>query len=237
MNQKELTVGILGGMGPEATVDLMQRIITATPADNDADHIRMLVDNDPKVPSRIKALIEKTGESPGPYMAKMAQGLVKGGADFLVIPCNTAHKFYPDVAEAVSVPVVNLLELAAATINHHFPDIKKVGLLASTAVQMTELYVPAFARYETTPIFPQADLQEKVMTLIKAVKAKTQTPEMINDLNQAADDLRQQGAGCLLIACTELSVISTVLKTELPVFDAAQILAERVVEKVKGKRS
>ncbi len=235
MNQKELTVGILGGMGPEATVDLMQRIITATPADDDADHIRMLVDNDPKVPSRIKALIEKTGESPGPYMAKMAQGLVKGGADFLVIPCNTAHKFYPDVAEAVSVPVVNLLELAATTINHHFPDIKKVGLLASTAVQMTELYVPAFARYETTPIFPSADMQEKVMTLIKAVKAKNQTPEMIDDLNQAADDLRQQGAGCLLIACTELSVISTVLKTELPVFDAAQILAEHVVEKVKGK--
>ncbi|MEI8610376.1 aspartate/glutamate racemase family protein [Enterovibrio sp. Hal110] len=75
MDKTEQTVGILGGMGPDATVDLMQRIINATPATDDADHIRLLVDNDPKVPSRIKALIEKTGESPGSYMAKMAQGL------------------------------------------------------------------------------------------------------------------------------------------------------------------
>lgn len=234
MNQNELTVGILGGMGPEATVDLMQRVIAATPANDDADHIRMLVDNDPKVPSRIKALIEGTGESPGPYMAKMAQGLERGGADFLVIPCNTAHRFYSDVESAVSVPVLNLLELAAAKIHQSYPEIERVGLLASTAVQLTNLYATAMDKQGIKPIFPDDDFQQNVMTLIKAVKAKNQTEHMIAQFNEAAENLEDQGAGCLLIACTELSVIADSLKSHLPIFDAAQILAEEVVRLVKG---
>ncbi|CZF81779.1 putative amino-acid racemase [Grimontia celer] len=234
MNQNELTVGILGGMGPEATVDLMQRVIAATPANDDADHIRMLVDNDPKVPSRIKALIEGTGESPGPYMAKMAQGLERGGADFLVIPCNTAHKFYPDVESAVSVPVLNLLELAAAKIHQSYPEIERVGLLASTAVQLTNLYATAMDKQGIKPIFPDDDFQQNVMTLIKAVKAKNQTENMIAQFNEAAENLEDQGAGCLLIACTELSVIADSLKSHLPIFDAAQILADEIVLRVKG---
>ena len=110
---KDKTVGILGGMGPEATVDLMQRVIDATPAIDDVDHIRMLVDNNPKVPSRIKALIDVTGKSPAPCMIDMARGLEKQGADFLVIPCNTAHHYYSDVAAAVDIPVINLIELTA----------------------------------------------------------------------------------------------------------------------------
>lgn len=234
MNQNELTVGIIGGMGPEATVDLMQRVIAATPANDDADHIRMLVDNDPKVPSRIKALVEGTGENPGPYMAKMAQGLERGGADFLVIPCNTAHRFYSDVESAVSVPVLNLLELAAAKIHQSYPEIERVGLLASTAVQLTNLYTTAMDKQGIKPIFPDDDFQQNVMTLIKAVKAKNQTENMIAQFNEAAENLEDQGAGCLLIACTELSVIADSLKSHLPIFDAAQILAEEVVRLVKG---
>ncbi len=86
----EKVVGIIGGMGPEATVDLMRRIIANTPALDDIDHIRCIVDNNPKIPSRIKALIEADGESPGPVMAAMGKSLEAYGVDFLAIPCNTA---------------------------------------------------------------------------------------------------------------------------------------------------
>ncbi|MCF8039781.1 MAG: aspartate racemase, partial [Desulfohalobiaceae bacterium] len=68
---KEKIVGIIGGMGPEATVDLMSRVLKATPAADDIDHIRLVVDNNPKVPSRIKALLENTGESPAPCLQDM----------------------------------------------------------------------------------------------------------------------------------------------------------------------
>ncbi len=103
-DHKERTVGILGGMGPEATIDLMQRIIRLTPALDDADHIRCIVDNNPKVPSRIKAIIEGDGEDPGPCMADMGRRLGAWGADFLAIACNTAHYYYDAVRASRRYP-------------------------------------------------------------------------------------------------------------------------------------
>ena len=88
---KRKVAGILGGMGPEATIDLMKRVFRATPAQDDRDHVHLLVDNNPQVPSRIQALLEKTGESPGPCLCDMARKLESWGADFLAMPCNTAR--------------------------------------------------------------------------------------------------------------------------------------------------
>ncbi|MBR7890118.1 amino acid racemase [Marinomonas sp. A79] len=230
----EKVVGIIGGMGPEATVDLMQRIIDETPAADDVDHIRVLVDNNPKVPSRIKALIEGHGESPAPCMISMAQGLVKQGADFLVIPCNTAHHYYPDVAASVDVPVINLIELTAGHAKRQQPDLTKVGLLASSALQMIHLYEPWFAQHNTDILYPEPALQQQVMELIKAVKANKHTMQQIEQYNHAADNLAAQGAQCLVVACTELSVIGDQLTTSLPVYDASDLLAKAIVRDALG---
>jgi len=227
------TVGIIGGMGPEATVDLMRRVIDATPASDDADHIRLLVDNNPKVPSRIKALIEGTGENPAPCMAAMARGLEQQGADFLVIPCNTAHHYYPEVAAAVDIPVLNLIELTSSQVKQSLPKIKKVGLLASTALQLIHLYEPWFERLDVQLIYPEPADQEQVMELIRAVKAKRHTPEQLKAYAQVAEKLATQGAECLVIACTELSVINDQLSPSLPVYDAADILAQTIVRKAR----
>lgn len=110
---EEKTAGILGGMGPEATVDLMRRIIAHTDARDDVDHVRCIVDNNPKVPSRIKALLEGDGISPGPCLADMARRLEAWGADFLCMACNTAHMYYGEVKAAVTIPALNMIELAA----------------------------------------------------------------------------------------------------------------------------
>lgn len=226
---KEQVVGIIGGMGPEATVDLMQRIIAATPAADDVDHIRVLVDNNPKVPSRIKALIEGNGESPAPCMVSMAKGLVQQGADFLVIPCNTAHHYYPDVAAAVDVPVLNLVELTAEHVKNAQPNIKRIGLLASTALQIIHLYEPWFAKHDIQVVYPAPEHQEKVMAFIRAVKANKQTPEQLIDYHRAAENLASQGAECLVVACTELSVIGDKFEAALPLYDAADLLAKTIV--------
>lgn len=233
-NHDSKTLGIIGGMGPEATVDLMQRIIAATPASDDADHIRMLVDNNPKVPSRIKALIEGTGENPAPCMAAMAQGLERQGADFLVIPCNTAHHYYPDVAAAVDIPVLNLIELASGQVKQSLPEIKKVGLLASTALQLIHLYEPWFEKLDIELVYPQPADQEQVMELIRAVKAKRHSAQQLEAYARVAENLAAQGAECLLIACTELSVINDQLSPPLPVLDAADILAQTIVRQARG---
>ncbi len=225
----EKVVGIIGGMGPEATVDLMQRIIAATPATDDVDHIRVLVDNNPKVPSRIKALIEGDGESPASCMIDMARGLEKQGADFLVIPCNTAHHYYPEVAAAVEIPVLNLIELTSSHAKQIQPDLAQVGLLASSALQMIHLYEPWFEQHDVQVLYPRQQNQQAVMDLIRAVKAKQQTPEQLMAYNRAAEDLQAQGAQCLVVACTELSVIGDQLRTSLPVYDASELLAQAIV--------
>ena len=101
-------VGILGGMGPEATVLLMKKIIECTQAQDDQDHIPLLVDNNTQVPSRIGAIINKNGSDPLPELCKMANSLEQNGASALAMPCNTAHYWYEDLQKKINVPIINM---------------------------------------------------------------------------------------------------------------------------------
>jgi len=156
---KEKTVGVIGGMGPEATVDLMRRVLRATPAKDDVDHIRMVVDNNPKVPSRMRAIVEGAGEDPAATMAEMARKLAEWGVDFLAIPCNTAHYYYDQVASAINIPVLNMIELTVETVIAEGSGIRTVGLLASTAVLLTQLYDKRFQAKAVDVIHPSSKLQ------------------------------------------------------------------------------
>ena len=102
-------IGIIGGMGPEATVDLMRRVIAATPAGDDGDHIHMIVDNNPKIPSRIATLIDGNGIDPAPELIRMARGLEAAGATVLAIPCNTAHAYADQIAASVAIPLLDMV--------------------------------------------------------------------------------------------------------------------------------
>ncbi len=226
---KYKTVGIIGGMGPEATVELMRRVIELTPAKDDCDHIHMLVDNNPKVPSRIKALIDGDGESPVPTLINMALGLEKSGADYLVMPCHTAHHYYSEIADSVSIPFINLIELTALHIKSEFPNVKKVGLLASTAVVNIKLYENAFAIYGIEIIYPDEHQQDTLMTIIKMAKSNSVKDSEINSIKEIANSL---DADILVIACTELSVLFDQLDVDTPdVIDALDMLALEIVQK------
>ena len=225
-DKKQKTVGIIGGMGPEATVELMRRVIELTPAKDDCDHIHMLVDNNPKVPSRIKALIDGDGESPVPTLIKMAQGLEIAGADFLVMPCHTAHHYYSEISEAISIPFINLIELAVKNIKSEFPRLKKIGLLASTAVINIKLYENAFSELGIETIYPRPDEQEALMKLIKAVKSKTTDKNQTHSFKDLASSLE---VACKLIACTELSILGNTIYDPSKIIDALDLLAKEIV--------
>ena len=231
----EKIVGIIGGMGPEATVDLMARVIKATPASDDVDHIRMIVDNNPKVPSRIKALIEKSGESPAPCLQDMARKLADWGADFLAIPCNTAHFYHGDVQKAVNIPLLNMIDVSTQHLKASCPGLETVGLLASTAVLNLGLYKKSFAQAGIRLMEPETDAQDRLMTAIRQVKTSQYGQEEIDNLQKAADNLVDQGAQVLLVACTELSIIQSRIQPHVRLFDASQILAEAIVRTVKGQ--
>ncbi|MFN2437218.1 MAG: aspartate/glutamate racemase family protein [Desulfotignum sp.] len=229
---QEKVVGIIGGMGPEATVDLMQRIIRLTPAMDDKDHIRCIVDNNPKVPSRIKAIIEGDGEDPGPVMADMGRRLEAWGADFLVIPCNTAHYYYDAVQEAVKIPVINMIDLVVDQVKARFGKETQIGMLASPAVAITKLYTRRFDTLGMAAVWPDPEHQDRLFNIIRQVKTGRISPDLHQQYARVCDHLGDQGVRVAIVACTELSALGG----DLPVstIDASQVLAEAIVRMVKN---
>jgi aspartate racemase len=145
------TVGVLGGMGPEATVDFMAKVIAFTPAEKDQDHVHMLVDNNPRVPNR-QAAILADGEDPGPELAAMAARLEASGADFLVIPCNTAYVFRDAVTKTISIPLISIIDVTMAAVVGS--GAAKVGILATEGCLVAGLYQEALAEASLELIAP-----------------------------------------------------------------------------------
>jgi len=232
----EKTAGIIGGMGPEATVDLMQRIIRLTPALDDGDHIRCLVDNNPKIPSRIKAIIEGRGENPGPCMAGMARGLEASGADFLVIACNTAHAYYETVRAAVTIPVIHMVEAVLEHMTEHHPDCSEIGILASPAIRITGLYENILGTAGIKIVYPDPEDQDRLFQVIRRVKAGDFGPEVRQQYDRVCGHLQKRGVALAVVACTELSTLGweTGGAASLACLDAAEILAKRIVDVAKG---
>lgn len=229
----EPVVGVIGGMGPEATVELMRRVIAATPAADDGDHIHMIVDNNPKIPSRIKALIEGTGDDPGPEIAAMARRLEQAGADFLVMPCNTAHHYWSYAAEAVDVPVWHLVDLTLGQVAAEVGTPTRVGMLASPALRRVRLYEPHCAAHGVSLLYPERE--EALLEVIRAVKTGSAGEREIDALASAARQLGEAGAGAIVLGCTEFSLLGHRLDIDIPVIDTLQALAERIVAKVKAR--
>lgn len=225
-------VGIIGGMGPEATVDLMRRVIAATPADDDADHIHLLVDSNPAVPSRIAALIDETGPSPLPELVRMAKGLQAGGATMLAMPCNTAHFYAGEIASAVTIPFLDMVSLTTERILRTVPAGAKVGMLASTAVLKIGLYERALERHGLSLMVPVR--QEAVMAVIRAIKSGDTGTVQRETLAAITDELLQSGADVVLVGCTELSILAGSIPETVPVIDALNVLAEKIVASAKS---
>jgi aspartate racemase len=219
-------IGLLGGMGPEATVDLMRRVIAATPAQDDADHIHMIVDNNPQVPSRIAALIDGTGVSPLPTLCTMAQRLKTAGATVLAMPCNTAHHYYDGVCSSVDLPFLNMIELTVQRVQSLFLAQRRVGLLASTAVLQIGLYHQQLAAAGLETVQPAQ--QNDLMAIIKAVKRGDTGQSVRHRFAQIASQLAAT-SDISIIACTELSVLADSLPADAPSLDALDVLVDEIV--------
>ncbi len=221
-------VGVLGGMGPEATIHLMARVVDMTTAADDCDHVSMIVDNNTVVPSRIKALIEKTGDDPGPVLAEMARGLETCGADALAMPCNTAHHYAAVIEAAVDIPFLNMVELAVARVNAMNLANRRVGILASPAVRSTQIFDRAFNAQQLETLYPSD--QNRMLNAIRLVKIDSNNATARQVLADAADELTRSGADCLLIACSEFSIIADAVPSSYSCYDSIDILAEAVIK-------
>lgn len=219
-------VGILGGMGPQATILLMQKLLDAVQAQDDADHIPLIVDQNPQVPSRIAHLIDGTGEDPGPVLAAMAGRLVGAGAQALAMPCNTAHHYAPAVRAAVTVPFLDMVDLSVAHAAGLAGKNRVIGILASPAVRKVGLFDAALARHGLTGLY--ANDEPAMLAAIRLVKAGGPQSVARQTLKAASDDLFARGAGVQMISCTEFSLIADAVAETAVVFDTLDRLVDAI---------
>ena len=226
------TIGIIGGMGPLATVDLFSKIVRLTKAEKDSDHLHILIDNDTNIPSRMDAIL-RGGPDPSVEMCKSAVRLEKAGAEILIIGCNTAHYYYPAVRAAVRVPILNMLEVTADEVVRR--KIKKVGLLATDAVMNLKLYEDALLKRKIEVIKPNAEGQEAVMQIIfqgvKAGKTSYDTERFLKMLST----LQAQGAGTVILGCTELPLAFQLYGIQYPSLDPTAVLAAAAIRAAGGE--
>ncbi len=227
-------IGILGGMGPEATVLLMSRLIAATPATDDSDHIPLSVDMNPQVPSRIARLIEGKGDDPAPVLAAMAQGLEAAGAKALAMPCNTAHNYASAIRDAVSIPLLDMVELSATEAATRAAPGSRVGVLGSPALQLTGLFDRVLARHGLTAVYP--DNPDAMLAAIREIKSGGRVDMARDILATAAGELAAKGASVQLVACTEFSLIADAAEGAVPVIDTLDVLVGAIGAFAFGNR-
>ena len=221
-------VGILGGMGPEATVLLMQKCMAAVEARDDSDHIPLIVHQNPQVPSRIAALIESGGADPAPVLQAMARDLAAAGAQALAMPCNTAHHYAGAIKAATDLPFLDMLALSAKALS----GAQRIGILASPATRITGVFEAVFARHGLTPVFLQKD--SEALALIKSVKRSGDSPEARAELARLAARLEAQDCDHILIACTEFSLLTSGLPKALRWTDSLDCLTAEIVKFARG---
>ncbi len=225
----EKIIGILGGMGPLATVDLFSKIIHCTAAAKDQDHIRIIIDNNPKIPDRTAAILGE-GEDPLPLMRQTAVNLERAGADFILFPCNTAHYWYDDLQRSVDVPVMHMIEEVARHIQQL--GLHKVGLLATTGTLKTRLYHRFLDPFQIHIILPDHTAQtELVMEAIYMIKAMGKHGnEATSKLLSAARDLISHGAQGIIAGCTEIPLVLFQNDLSVPLIEPVSVLAQAAVK-------
>ncbi len=224
-------IGILGGMGPEATVECFRLIVENTPAERDQDHLHVLVNSNPGVPDRTEAILGR-GESPVPLMAEGCNTLERAGADFVIIPCVSAHFFLDDVKRKVRIPILSVFDIVAETLEREFPDIRKVGLMGTTGTVRGGLFQKRLARSRIETVVCTDDVQKQVMKAIydiKSGKLKELPTEVRQYLVKAAESLIDNGAKAIIAGCTEIPLGLTQEDLQVPYLDVLSLLARAAI--------
>ena len=216
-------IGILGGMGPEATILFYNKIIQNTPSKKDQDHIQTLIYSNPKIPDRTQSI---QSDDHGPIqkaLQESAKVLEKGGADFIVIPCNTAHFWHDVVQEAVSIPVLHMIHELGRQLQES--NCGSVGLLATTGTVQTNLYQRCFKDHDIEVCLPSSEDQKYVMDAITEVKSGKKSQSAIDALNRIMSLLPTE---TIILGCTELPIL---ISTNDMIIDPMDSLAKQAIKK------
>ena len=230
--------GIIGGVGPSATVQLMQYIIRNTPTRRDQDHIRLIIDNHPQIPDRTDALLYG-GESPVPYLIESIDILKQAGADFIACPCNTAHFFLRTLAVQESFELVDMIEVTVKYLAER--GVRDAGLLSTSGTASTGIYQETGRRHGVSIHSPSeagiGDVMEAVYG-VRGIKANSRYEKSNRNrqlLKGVIREFEDKGFTAVIMGCTEIPLSLRKRDTSLELVNPTELLAMEIINKgVKG---
>ena len=220
--KKRTVLGILGGLGPMATVYFYEMLTSHTKADRDQDHIDIIISSRSTTPDRTAFITGKSGESPLPAMISEARRLQRAGAGIIVMPCNTAHYFYDEIRRGISVP---MLDIIGETVGFcRARGMKRAGLMATEGTVMTGSYEKRAEGLQVEIVTPSAESQKLINEIIYD-EIKRNLPADREKFMYAAGELRKKGCETLILGCTELSLVKKQEKLGGFYTDSLEVLA------------
>jgi aspartate racemase len=228
-------IGIIGGMGPEATADIYMKIIKRTKAKKDQDHFHVIIDSNTKVPDRTQGILYG-GEDPLPYIQATAKRLDQVGVDIGAIPCLTSHYFHQAINESVTYPILNAIEETGYYIKKLFPKIGSIGVLATSGTIDMLLFNKYLPSYHI--IYPSKEVQEKkVMEAIygdHGIKSGVTKGKPLHFLVEASNHLIGHGAELIIFGCTEIGLSLKQQHLDVPGIDPLNVLADILTQEKEG---
>lgn len=234
-------VGVIGGVGPLATAYFLDKVVRLTRAERDQDHVDLIVFNHAGIPDRTAFVVGTPDEdgspaqNPGPVMADDARRLAAFGADFLVLPCNTAHSFTEEIVAAVEVPLLSIVDETVTEAQRRVPGLARAGVLATTGTIRSGVYQRALEARGIEALSPDDDDQAAVMRVIYE-QVKAGRPVDLEVLEGVVERLVARGAQLVLLGCTELSVVAqdASLLDDPRYVDSLDVLARVTVSRAGG---
>jgi aspartate racemase len=231
------TIGVLGGLGPEAGAYLLGRIVRETAAPKDQDHPPVILYSLPQVPDRTPAILRK-GPSPVAAILRGLRTLERAGADFAVIACVSAHCFLPRIAPRSRLPLINLIDETLASLQKMHPAPRTVGLLATTGTVRSGLFARPFEAAGFEVLEPSARDQRRVMAAIygkSGIKAGITTGPPREALLDVAGELVRRGAEAVLAGCTEVPLVLQAEDLPVPLVDPISVAARAAVKRAGAR--
>lgn len=198
------TIGIIGGLGPMATVYYLECITRMTSAERDQEHPRVFLESIPDIPDRTQYILGKSPDNPLPILIEAGMSLQKMGADFITMPCVTAHFFYDALSGELGIPLIPLTRVLAQDICEK--GIRRVGILATSGTIESGVIERELEEQGISSVIPRGELQGVLMEIIYG-QVKKDAPVQWDAVERVIDDLRDQGAEKMILGCTELPLL------------------------------
>ncbi len=233
-NLQQKIIGVLGGMGPESTAIFYHAVIKQCQqqygAKYDDDYPEIFIYNLP-IPDIVEGL--KQPEETLSMLVKGAEKVESIGVDFMVMPCNTAHYFYPDMAKSISIPFICIFTATAKKIKSE--RYKKIGFLATETTVKYKSYDTDFEKNGIELVLPNQADQDKLTGIILNILAGEKLEDDKQAIKQIIENLKQQGAEAVVLACTDLPILFDQDDVDIKLFDTVEILAEATIQYAIGK--